>query len=237
MSRRLLTAALLASPPVLALACGGSSTPPTAPTNPETPQASASTTSPVASSTSRVASSAPSAQAADAGASDPYAARQSALKEAAEFGEPMAEGGRGSGVGLGTLGASDASGPGGRKPLGGAGGPSGVDTTIRQGAVSVNGRLPPEIVQRIVRQSVGRFRLCYVDSLAKTPSLEGRVSVAFEIDAAGNVKNARDAGSDLPDAAAVACMVKVYATLSFPKPDGGTVQVKSPLIFAPGSKD
>jgi len=35
----------------------------------------------------------------------------------------------------------------------------------------VNGRLPPEVIQRIVRQKFGRFRLCYEQNLRMQPSL------------------------------------------------------------------
>jgi len=43
----------------------------------------------------------------------------------------------------------------------------------------VNGRLPPEVIQRIVRQNFGRFRNCYESSLRTNPSLTGRVAVKF----------------------------------------------------------
>ena len=51
--------------------------------------------------------------------------------------------------------------------------------SLREGAVQVNGRLPPEVIQRIVRQNFGRFRLCYEDGLKSNPELAGRVTVKF----------------------------------------------------------
>ena len=39
------------------------------------------------------------------------------------------------------------------------------------GATSVSGRLPPEVIQRIVRQNFGRFRLCYENGLRSNPNL------------------------------------------------------------------
>ena len=42
-----------------------------------------------------------------------------------------------------------------------------------QGATQVNGRLPPEVIQRIVRQNFGRFRLCYENGLRNNPNLAG----------------------------------------------------------------
>jgi hypothetical protein len=116
---------------------------------------------------------------------------------------------------------------------GGAGGTPGP--SLRQGATSVNGRMPPEVIQRIVRQNFGRFRLCYEAGLRKNPRLQGRVTTKFVIDASGSVATATDAGSDLPDPGVVACVVRSFGGLSFPQPEGGTATVTFPVIFSPGS--
>jgi hypothetical protein len=102
-----------------------------------------------------------------------------------------------------------------------------------QGPVTVNGMLPVEVIQRIVRQNFGRFRLCYEGGLEANATLAGRVTVRFLIDRAGSVANAVDAGSDLPDATVVGCVVRAMKSLSFPEPGGGMVQVVYPLQFAP----
>ncbi len=104
--------------------------------------------------------------------------------------------------------------------------------TIRNGAVTVKGRLPPEVIQHIVRQNQGRMRLCYENGLRSSPSLGGRVVVKFVIDRAGGVSNAADGGLDLPDAAVIACVVRAFGNLSFPAPEGGIVTVVYPIIFA-----
>jgi hypothetical protein len=104
---------------------------------------------------------------------------------------------------------------------------------IRVGATQVNGRLPPEVIQRIVRQNTGRFRLCYENGLRKDPKLRGRVAVRFVIDRSGSVATAQDGGSDLPNAEVVACVVRAFGNLSFPQPEGGIVTVVYPLIFEP----
>ncbi len=104
--------------------------------------------------------------------------------------------------------------------------------SLRQGALEVNGRLPPEVIQRIVRQNFGRFRLCYENGLRSNPSLEGKVVVKFVIDRSGAVASARDGGSDLPDPAVQACVIRGFRNLSFPQPEGGIVTVSYPIIFA-----
>ena len=62
---------------------------------------------------------------------------------------------------------------------------------VRMGATQVNGRLPPEVIQRIVRQNFGRFRLCYENGLRNNPNLQGRVSVRFVIGRDGAVSQRR----------------------------------------------
>ena len=149
-------------------------------------------------------------------------------------------GGRGEGIGLGNIGtighgAGTGTGQGFGNGHGRLGGAHQVRTpTLRQGQTQVNGRLPPEVIQRIVRQNFGRFRLCYEDGLRKNPTLQGRVAIKFVIDRSGAVSTAQDGGSDLPDAAVVSCVTRGFTNLSFPQPEGGIVTVVYPIIFNPG---
>ena len=97
----------------------------------------------------------------------------------------------------------------------------------------MNGRLPPEVIQRIVRQNFGRFRLCYENGLRTDPTLTGRVSVKFMISRDGSVGVAADAGSDIPDSSVTSCVVRSFTAMSFPAPDSGIVTVTYPLMFTP----
>ena len=84
------------------------------------------------------------------------------------------------------------------------------------------------------RLSYGRFRLCYEQGLRKDPTLQGRVTVKFVIDAQGHVSQANDGGSDLPDSDVVVCVLRAFSNLAFPQPDGGgQVTVVYPLTFDP----
>jgi hypothetical protein len=96
------------------------------------------------------------------------------------------------------------------------------------------GRIPPEKIQQVVREKFGIFRVCYEGGLTGNPKLQGKVTVRFVIERDGTVSGATDSGSDLPDAAVVACVVKGFGTLKFPKPDGGLVTVVYPIVFNPG---
>jgi hypothetical protein len=97
----------------------------------------------------------------------------------------------------------------------------------------VSGRLPAEVIQRIVRQNFGRFRSCYEAGLRTNPNLQGRVAVAFTIGRDGAVAGAQNAGSDLPDAGVVSCVTGSFRGLSFPAPEQGIVNVTYPISFSP----
>ncbi len=148
-------------------------------------------------------------------------------------------GGRGEGIGLGSIGTiGRAAGVGTGQGFGsGKGRLGGSHRTnppkVRMGASSVSGRLPPEVIQRIVRQNFGRFRLCYERGLANNPNLQGRVAVRFVIGRDGEVSNVGNGGSDMPDGGVVSCVVGAFQGLRFPQPEGGIVTVTYPILFSP----
>jgi tRNA A-37 threonylcarbamoyl transferase component Bud32 len=109
-----------------------------------------------------------------------------------------------------------------------------ASSATRQDTTIVNGHLPAEAVQSVVRQNFARFKLCYETGLKSKPSLAGKVSVKLEIDETGAVSSAQDAGSTLPDASVVSCIVREFTSLRFPQPDRGTVTVVYPLTFSNG---
>jgi TonB family protein len=103
--------------------------------------------------------------------------------------------------------------------------------SCRCGETYVSGRLPPEAIQRIVRQSFGRFRACYEQGLERDAKLEGRIAVKFVIDRSGAVSFARSSESSLADVAVDRCVVRAFESLAFPQPEGGIVTVVYPLVF------
>ena len=66
---------------------------------------------------------------------------------------------------------------------------------VQVGAVQVNGGLASEVVARVLRSQLARFRFCYESGLQRNPSLAGRVSVRFLVTQSGQVGSAVDAGS------------------------------------------
>jgi hypothetical protein len=104
---------------------------------------------------------------------------------------------------------------------------------LRIGQTTMSGRLPPEVIQRIVRQNFGRFRLCYENGLRTNPNLQGRVVVNFVIGRSGAVQSAAG-GGDMPSAV-TSCIVSSFYGLSFPPPDGGIVTVSYPIVLTPSN--
>ncbi len=104
---------------------------------------------------------------------------------------------------------------------------------MRAGSTSSSGRLPPEVIQRTIRQNFGKFRFCYENALRNNPSLSGKVAVRFVINHNGAVNQVGNNGSDLPDAAAVSCVVNSFKNLSFTAPEQGIVTVTYSIQFSP----
>jgi hypothetical protein len=151
-------------------------------------------------------------------------------------------GGRGEGIGLGDIntighgagnGGLDGFGNGHGRFNGGKHKPKPL-RVIPEGITHLNGRIPPEVIQRIVRQNYGRFRVCYENGLRTNPSLTGRVSVRFVIGRDGAVYQVGNAGSDMPNSAVVQCVASSFYGLSFLQPEGGIVTVVYPIMFTPG---
>ena len=112
-------------------------------------------------------------------------------------------------------------------------GPEFPPPSVRMGATTVNGHLPPEVVKRIVRQQFGRFRLCYEGALRANPTLAGTVTTTFTIRSDGSTEGV-STSTDLIDKNVAPCIAKVFALLSYPQPEGGVVKVSYPLLFSPG---
>ena len=101
------------------------------------------------------------------------------------------------------------------------------------GPVEVNGHLPAEVIQRVVRSNFGRFRGCYEAGLRDNPALSGRVVTRFAVDSQGMVSMVQDGGSSLPNPGVVACVIRSFYSLSFPAHEGGIVRVTYPLALSP----
>lgn len=112
-----------------------------------------------------------------------------------------------------------------------------VPTLRMAGAIEVAGRLPPESVQRTVRQHAGTFRGCYAEGLLRNPKLRGRVTTKFRIGRNGLSSDAVDGGSDLGDRRVVECIMHAFDGVQFTPPAGGVITVIYPLSLRPRGKE
>jgi hypothetical protein len=100
--------------------------------------------------------------------------------------------------------------------------------------VKTQGRLPPELIQKIVRDRYARFRGCYEAGLARNPDLGGAIQTQFTIELDGTVHDAKPGcGTTMPDAQTVTCVTDNFNRLKFPKPEGGVVTVVYPIVYSP----
>jgi hypothetical protein len=104
---------------------------------------------------------------------------------------------------------------------------------IRVGMTSVSGRVPPQVIQRIVRLNFGRLRACYHRALLRTPGLRARVVTRFVIGRDGRVAAAQNVGNEPSDRALSQCVTRVFGELEFPEPEGGVITVVYPVLFSP----
>lgn len=87
------------------------------------------------------------------------------------------------------------------------------------------------LVQSEVLDHYPKFRKCYEKGLRHNPGLGGRVTVRMNVDDDGEVDEAFDYGSSLPDRKVVRCVVKVFKGLDF-RDSVGRIVVHS-LDFSP----
>ncbi len=106
--------------------------------------------------------------------------------------------------------------------------------TIRLGRLTATGsRLPFEVIERVARQSFPRFKDCYTRADAGTDAVFGRrVAVQIRIEADGHVSSATDAGSDVTSDEVKSCVVRAFASMTMPEPDGhAAMTVTIPVLF------
>ena len=110
---------------------------------------------------------------------------------------------------------------------------AGANATGGSTAERVAGRLPPPLIQSIVRARYPQIQKCYDAGLGRDPQLEGKVQVRFVIARDGSVNHVASDHSTLLDSEVLRCVVEEFNQLRFPKPDGGIVTVVYPLMLTP----
>ncbi len=150
-------------------------------------------------------------------------------------------GGTGSGtIGLGNTGLIGKGGGGGsgygRGSGRGFGGRGKRVPRVRQAKAQVTGSMDKDIIRRIVRAHINKYRACYDKMLASDSNRTVRVVLTLVVAADGTVTASIE--KEAPDALEktfYGCVDKAAESMKFPKPsNGGTVTIRYPLVFSPG---
>ncbi len=97
------------------------------------------------------------------------------------------------------------------------------------------GVLDTNSIAKVVRRRKGAIKNCYEKQLKRNPKLAGKVKVQFTILESGRVGSARVMLDTTGDPAVGKCIANAMKRWRFPKPDGGSVTVAFPFVFAPSS--
>jgi hypothetical protein len=103
----------------------------------------------------------------------------------------------------------------------------------RSGKREVSRRLPPEVIQKVVRSGFANVGVCYDQGVARDPDLAGHIAIRFVIDLDGTTIDARVASNTLRDCGVAQCVANSFLKLRFPKPDKGKVTIVYPISFSP----
>lgn len=93
------------------------------------------------------------------------------------------------------------------------------------------------VVVQAIRTRLRAIQACYEAQLAHTPTLTGRILIAFRIPPSGRLEHAEAREDSVGSPALVECMIRVLSELRFrPGPIGGPVGYAYPFVFAPQSR-
>lgn len=108
--------------------------------------------------------------------------------------------------------------------------------SIQLGKPTITPGLPIEVVQRIVRQNFGRFRLCYEIDLRTNPGVRGKLEILFRIGKDGSVApGVKGKMTEGTLTTTIDCAARAIASLAFPQPEKGPVDGTYPMTFNPPS--
>jgi hypothetical protein len=103
----------------------------------------------------------------------------------------------------------------------------------RVGFATINGT-PSNELRAAVTKLLDRVRACYAIGLKKDPNLIGKVVVSMPVDMSGHVSDVSDDGSDLPDDAAVGCILRELRAIELSPYDAGSLTARAFFILASG---
>ena len=100
-------------------------------------------------------------------------------------------------------------------------------------ARAAEGSLDDDLIRRVVRAHSPEIEACYEAALDRDAEANGIVLVAFTIGTAGKATAATIEHSDISDGTLHACMLGAVRGWLFPRPEGGSVEVRYPFVLVP----
>ncbi len=102
---------------------------------------------------------------------------------------------------------------------------------VSRGSPRVNGFLPREHIERVVRRHSRGIRACYERELQNDRSLAGRITVNWTIGLDGRVARSSIASNSIGSSAVESCILREVRRMRFDQPDGGMCVVSFPFTF------
>ncbi len=96
---------------------------------------------------------------------------------------------------------------------------------------ATGGHLDRAAIQRVVSQHMHQVQACYERQLLTNPGLSGKIVFDWVISTSGSVSSARQVRSSMRTPAVSSCILKLIRSWRFPRPVGGSVQVRYPFVF------
>jgi outer membrane biosynthesis protein TonB len=97
------------------------------------------------------------------------------------------------------------------------------------------GTLDTNRIASTVKSRIGGVKSCYEKELKRNPQLQGKIVMQFTINEAGRVMDVTAKSDSVGEPAVAECIKAQMERWKFPAPDGGTVTVAFPFIFAPSN--
>ncbi len=94
------------------------------------------------------------------------------------------------------------------------------------------GRLAPQLVEKTVSSGRYQIRLCYELALRRNQTAQGSMEWTWKIDTQGKINGINLIKSSIKDEEFVRCVRDKIASWRFPKPSGGSVEVRYPFEFS-----
>jgi TonB family protein len=109
--------------------------------------------------------------------------------------------------------------------------------TLPVDAHAAEGKLDDDLIRRVVRAHSPEIDACYSEALDRDAEANGIVLVAFTIGTEGKVTASTVERSDIADQALHTCVSDAVRGWLFPRPEGGSVEVRYPFVLVPQRLD